>query len=285
METAAVLPRYGAITGWGAMYWLGGYWFGGLKSDGTPRDVPIATPHIRQQPGILVCEEGLDPREVIVVDGLPITVGVRSVCFEMRYAPTLAQAVAALDMAAYNDLVSIDELAAYAAAHSAWTGIPRCREAIPFADENAWSPLEVTMRLHWQITAGRPRPLTNRPVFDLEGGHLATPDLIDPVAGVFGEYYGAEFHGVDMRDKDARRLERLEAAGLIGVEMTSADLRDPGGFVRRLDAAYDAAHDRDRSAYWTVEPPPSWTPTWSVALRRALPERLRESLLRYRLSA
>lgn len=287
VEAAALLPTYGAVTGWAALRWLGGYWFGGLESDGiTLRDVPLATPHIRSQPGIRVCEEGLGPAEIIEVDGLRITTAVRSVCFEMRYAGSDGVAVSVLDMAAYNDLVTIEDLAAYAATKNAWTGIPRCRKAIPFADENAWSPTEVTMRLAWEVTAGRPRPLTNRPVFDLDGAHIATPDLLDPDAGVFAEYNGADFHGEDRREHDERRLARLAEVGLHGVEMTADDLGATTAFVARLNAAYDAAHeDRDQPRRWTVDPPTAWIPTWSVSLRRALPESQRGHTLRYRLTA
>ena len=47
------------------------------------------------------------------------------------------------------------------------------------------------MRLVWELDAGHPRPLCNVPLFDRHGRHLATPDLVDPGAGVVGEYDGA----------------------------------------------------------------------------------------------
>ena len=40
-------------------------------------------------------------------------------------------------------------------------------------------------------TRACPRPLCNVPVFDRFGQHIGTPDLLDPVAGVVGEYDGA----------------------------------------------------------------------------------------------
>ena len=46
-------------------------------------------------------------------------------------------AVVVADMAAFNDLVPLDELWPYALAHSGMTGIPQAREAIGHADENA----------------------------------------------------------------------------------------------------------------------------------------------------
>ncbi len=47
------------------------------------------------------------------------------------------------------------------------------------------------MRMIWVVDAGLPRPLCNMPIFDRHGRHIGTPDLLDPVAGVVGEYDGA----------------------------------------------------------------------------------------------
>ena len=43
-------------------------------------------------------------------------------------------------MAAFNDLVSLDELWKYALAHGGMTGIPQARDAVRSAAENSWSP-------------------------------------------------------------------------------------------------------------------------------------------------
>ena len=61
----------------------------------------------------------------------------------MRYAASWWDAVIVADMAAYSDLVSLDELWPYALAHGGMTGIPQARDAIGHADENSWSPMEV----------------------------------------------------------------------------------------------------------------------------------------------
>ncbi len=47
----------------------------------------------------------------------------------MRYARGPARGGKCFDMAAYSDLVTIDEVVAYAAELQGWTGIPQCREA------------------------------------------------------------------------------------------------------------------------------------------------------------
>ena len=148
---------------------------------------------IRPQTGVRISAERLDPRDLIVVDGISLTSAVRSTCFEMRYAADERQAAATLSMAAYYDLVSVEELAEYAGRHSGWTGIPQCRKAIPLAEENCWSPVEVEMVVVWRVDAELPGPLCDRPVLDLSGPHIGTPDLLDVEAGVVGQYNG-ELH-------------------------------------------------------------------------------------------
>ena len=286
LEAAAVLPAYGGVTGWAALRWAGGVWFDGLSHGGRAQlPVVVATSHcdVRHQPGIWDSSEGLDPGDLTELDGLRVTTAVRSVCFEMRYAATVRLAVVALDMAAYSDLVSIDEMRAYALTHSAWTGIPQCREAIDLADENSWSPREPPMRLIWTLDAGLPRPLCNAAIFDRSGRHIGTPDLFDPVAGVVGEYDGALHLEGAQRSRDLTREDRFRSHELEYVTMLAGDGPDPRGFIRRLLGAYDRAKwipEARRS--WTITPPPWWVPTATVAQRRALDPWQRQRLLRLR---
>lgn len=289
VEAAARLPSYGGVTGWAAVHWWGGAWSAGLEPDGaTRRRVCLATggTTISRGQGVAVSEEGLDPREVTVHDGLRVTTAVRAVAFEMRYAPSDRQAVVVLAMAAYSDLVSVDEMAAYLRTLSGWTGIPRARRAVPLASENSWSPQEVLMQLVWELDAGRPRPLCNVPVFDRWGRIIATPDLLDPEAGVYGEYDGPLHLVGSQRARDIRREGRLREVGLEGVTMVAADKPDPTDFIRRLHGAYSRArHAPETNRDWTIVPPPWWIPTDTVAARRALTASQRRRLLAHRLAA
>lgn len=286
LEAGHLVPAYGAVTGWAGLRWLGGAWFSGLESTGlTPRPVVLACARqrIRAQQGFELCQERFDPRETLLVDGLAVTTAVRSLCFEVRYATHPWAAVAAIDMAAYHDLVSLAEIAAYVDLHPSWTGIEQARSVTRLGDENAWSPPEVTMRLTWWLEAGLPRPLTNRPVFDLSGRHVATPDLLDPVAGVFGEYDGALHLAATRRTIDLRREADLRALGLEGVTMVAADLRDRSHFVMRLRQAYDRAADvPSQRRRFSLELPPGWPATQTVAQRRALSPELAARWLRHR---
>lgn len=293
LEAAAVLPRQGgAITGWAGLRWLGARWFTGElpgRDERRPVDLAISREtDIRQQAGMRVCQEPWTPYDVVVVDGVPVTIPVRSAAFELRYAASLWEAVTAADMAAYDDLVSLQELSDYAGhaprfGLSAWTGIPRCREAILLADENSWSPRETWLRLVWVRIAGLPAPLMNRPVFDLEGRHVATPDLMDVAAGVAGQYDSALHLDRDARLRDARRDDALRRVGLECFSVVTGETT--GVVAERMLAAHARAVERRRPRLWSVDPPPWWTSTVTVEQRRALAERDRARLLRYRNTA
>ncbi|WP_432477271.1 hypothetical protein [Nocardioides sp. GXQ0305] len=289
VEAAELLYAGEAVTGWAALGWEGGRWFTGTSGDGSVlRPVPLVTArHVLQQPGIAISQEFLAADERRFVDGLVITSSLRSVCFEARFADTLTAAVVAVDMAAYSDLVTLDELAAYVAAQMAPTGIGLAREAVALGDENSWSPRETLMRLVWTRQGERPRPLCNVPVFDRWGRHVGTPDLLDPVAGVVGEY-DSDLHLVGaQRTKDVRREGEFRSLGLEHVTMLGSDQTDYyTSFLSRLETAYaNARYGAEGDSLWTIDPPRWWVDTTTVDARRHLSPHLRDRLLRHRRAA
>jgi hypothetical protein len=282
LEAGVLVPAFGAVSGWASLRWRGGHWFSGSAGDGTlelPVPVVVSRRRIRPQPLLRLCEERLSQSEIEVVDGIRVTTAARSTAFAMRYALSLHDAVVALDMACFHDLVSIEEVQAWVDRHPSWTGIEQARLAVPLADENAWSPMEVVQRMDWP---GGP-VLTNRPVFDLDGRHIGTPDLIDPVAGVVGEYEGEIHLTGARRAKDLRREEAFREHGLEPVTMVAADRRDPGPYVERVRSAYRRALARPATdRRWTLDLPPWWVSTFTVAERRDLDESQRTVWLRLR---
>ncbi|WP_028644620.1 hypothetical protein [Nocardioides sp. URHA0020] len=289
VEAAAVLPAdWGGVTGWAGLAWMGARWFDGAPwGGGRTRPVTLAiggNRAIRPQRAMATSEERLAPRDLVHADGVRLTTAVRSVCFEMRYALTLWDAVTDLCLACFNDLVSIAEVAAFAHAIPGWTGIGQCRDALPLASENLWSPREVGMLRAWTVDAGLPRPLCNEPVFDLGGRLLGVPDLIDPVAGVMGEYDGG-VHFVDgrRRPRDLDREDSFRSHGMEYVAMIADDVRDTSRLVARLHASYARASRLPASERrWTLERPPWWIDVGSVAARRSLTTRQRDRLLGHR---
>ena len=142
------------------------------------------------------------------------------------------------------------------------------------------------MRMIWMVDAGLPRPLCNMPIFDRHGRHIGTPDLLDPVAGVVGEYDGALHLAGEQRARDVRRAEEFRRVGLEVFTMMSADRADRDQMAGRMSAA------RQR-ALWLPEADRAWTDRsaglvgshHTVEQRRALSEADRQRWLRLRLRA
>ena len=231
------LPSYGGVTGWAALRWMGGVWFDGVADGGrTERPVDLATADssIRSTTGVVVSEERLAPSALTTHAGLVVTSPARSLFFEMRHARSPEAASISADMAAYSDLVSRDEALTIALANPGWDGIGQMRDVVVGGmEENAWSPAEVVMRRVWCDIAGLPRPLCNRPVFDLGGRHIGTPDVFDPLVGLVGEYDSALHLEGAQRARDVHREGLFRAVGLEYVTMLGADLGRPDAFVTR----------------------------------------------------
>lgn len=286
VEAAAPLPPAGAVTGWAALRWVGGVWFDGCSPDGRdqlPVTLASCQDDFRAQAGTALCQERLNPSEIVTVDGLRVTVPERSVCFEMRYAEDEREAVVHLDMAAYSDLVSISDEVAYATAHPGWTGIPQARTAITLADENSWSPWETRMRLTWVLDAGFPPPLCNRPIFDRWGRHLGTPDFVDPETGTVGEYDGALHLSGRRRSQDLRREGIFRRNDLEYFTVLAGDMSRSELVVERMaDARARAVRVAPSRRSWTLIPPSWWVQSHTVERRRALTGRERDVVLRHR---
>jgi hypothetical protein len=136
------------------------------------------------------------------------------------------------------------------------------------------------MRLVWVLVAGLPEPMCNTPVFDLSGRHVGTPDLIDPIAGVAGEYEGVVHLDRRQRGVDVRREQAFRDVGLECFPMVASDWQDLSQMVARMNSAYSRAVDRPvRERAWTVEPPAWWVRTDTVSRRRALTHQDRLRLL------
>jgi hypothetical protein len=275
-----------AVTGWAALAWEGAAWFDGTSAgDRTLPVAVVARRNVRSQPGFEVSQEFLHPDEAVVVDHLPVTVAVRSVTFEMRRAGTLTDAVVALDMACYSDLVSIEEVSAYVSQLGPVTGIQQARDALAEADENSWSPQETRMRGLWTRRAGLSRPRCNVPVFTLDGQHVGTPDMVDPMSGLVGLYHGDSHLSLVGAAKDNSQDAAFRDLGLEPFAMFASDWRDLDAATRRLLAAARRARTRSGERGWTLTPPKWWTPTDTVARRRALDGWARRRYLRYRRAA
>ncbi|MCF6376216.1 hypothetical protein L2K70_01220 [Nocardioides KLBMP 9356] len=286
VEAAARLPAHGGVTGWAALAWLNGRWFDGVGPRMSPRPVTLALGcrhTLRPSRGLAVSQELVPAGEIHRLRGLRITSALWSVAFEMRKAPDDEAAVMAFEMAAYDDLVSVAELAAYV--HTdLWIrqGVGRIRELLPDLEENSWSPQESVMRRTWEA-GGFPRPRANHPVFDAAGRLIGTPDLLDLDAGVYGLYDGGLHLAGDVRHRDITQDAAYRGLGLEGVVMMAGDRADRDPFLARVREAYARASRRPSDERrWLRGVPRWWTPTFTVEQRRALSSYDRARVLRYR---
>lgn len=187
--------------------------------------------------------------------GLPVTTPLRTAVDLARLLP-FTSAVVGVDRLLSLGGTTREDLLAVVAAPGRWRGRPAVRRVADACDPSAESPQESVLRLQW-VGAGLPRPLANATVLDTSGRFVARVDLLDPDAGVVGEYDGAYHSSSDRRSKDSARQEGLEGLGLVVVRATTADVdhRGRAAWAARLRAAYSRAARRpsvDRR--WVVQP-------------------------------
>jgi len=258
LEQGARIPAYGAVTGWAALRWHGASYFDGLGYDGEQLPVPLVLDSgVRPDPRFTQTETQLAPTEWTVIDGLPVTTVQRALFDEVCRRPSDREGGTAISMAAAARLVSVDLFARYVAQRRAWTGVPHVRRSLAVARDDCWSPQEHRMVLVWVLDAGLEPPLCNRELFDLDGRLIGVPDLLDPVAGLVGEYQGEDHKDGVQHRKDVAREERFRDHGLEFFELVGGDIANREVAVRRmLSARRRAKFLPPESRAWTLEPPP-----------------------------
>lgn len=243
-EEAARLGPDGAVTGWAALRLAGAAYFDGLDpSDLTALAVPlvVGSGQLRRAAGIQVMRDELAQDEVVLRAGIRCTNVERATFDAMRHAADERAATVAMDMVAAADLTSIRRMRAYVEQRAGQHGVPRVRRGLDLADEDSWSPKESEMRLVWMLDAGFPKPLCNRSVHDRHGRLLGVADLLDPEAGVVGEYDGGDHAGKRRRRRDARREDDFRSVGLECFKIVTGDLDDIGLVVDRMTRARSRA--------------------------------------------
>jgi len=245
LEASMLLPPGGVATGWAGLRLARAAFFDGLELDGrTWRPVPllIGTAQARRpRLGVSWLRDRIEPEETWIRSGVPCARPERALFDEVRKQRDERAAAVALDMAFAAVLTSLRRMRAYLDDHEGWAGITLARRAWALADEGSWSPGESRTRLTWVLDAGRPRPLTNREVFDEHGRLLGIADLLDPEAGVAGEFDGGEHARPRRRSRDAAKDSAFRDHGLEIFRVTAYDEHEAGAIAARIDAAYRRA--------------------------------------------
>ena len=262
-EAAVRLPPAGAVTAWAALRWHGAAYFDGLDLDGAPLPVPLllggAGANLRPMAGSTVTKEQFPPGELVSVDGLRCSSPLRAVFDEVRRVGSHREGAVVIDMTAAAGLLTVADLVDYVRTRQAWLRVPLVRRAVALASDHSRSPQETRMRLVWVLDAQLPPPLCNRPVFSRRGELLGYPDLLDPVAGVVGEYDGADHQRRDRRQRDITREQRFRDHGLEYFTVVRGDLTDRPAVARRMLAAVARARQIPPARrQWTLDPPAWW---------------------------
>ena len=247
-----LLPPGGTVGGWAAAWLHGACWL-----DGVGRPVPLVVPRpaqIRPRPGVVVQRGRLPPEDRTVARGIPVT-SLGRTAFDLLRVPDLAEAVIGGDALLHAGLVTIAALRAQLTRRAGWPGVRRARHALHLCAAGAESPMETRLRLIW-VRSARSRPVVNPAVFDRSGVFLGRPDLLDPDAGVAGEFDGAGHRDPGQHAADNRREHRLERAGLIVIRFCVDDvLNHPNRVAAEISGAIQQGERRDRSDdRWQISP-------------------------------
>ena len=110
-----------------------------------------------------------------------------------------------------------EEQAEFVRHQNGWTGVPHARQALPFADENSWSPAETLMRLVWEVDAELPRPMCNVSRSSISTAGISAPRTCwTRKSGLMGEYDGSGhlLRGQRARDVRAGRAAPVPRSGV-----------------------------------------------------------------------
>lgn len=262
-EQAHRIRSGGAVTGWAALRWRGAAFFDGTTVTGEPMPVPLVVGNnpLQPDPRVHIDRARVAQSERVCSGGIWLTTVQRALFDAMRGTKNERDAVVMMDMAAAARLISVQLMSWYVAKRAAWTGVPLVRRALTLACNDSRSPQETRMRLVWVLDAGLPTPLCNVPVFSKAGQFLGIPDLFDPVAGLVGEYAGADHKELDRRRSDNAREARLRDAGLEYFDLVEGDLGDRPSVVSRMHETRSRARfESPERRAWTLTPPPWWKP-------------------------
>jgi hypothetical protein len=252
------------ITGWAALRLHGGNFFDGLGRDGRTRlAVPIAANGERLSgPGVV--RDLIPPDEVVIIHGIRCAAVERALYDEMQRIGEVREMAVAVGAACAAQLTSVKRMRLYAATRRWYRDVRLIREAVEMSVEDCRTPQEDRFRQVWEFDADWGRPLINRTVLDKDGRFVATPDLLDPVRGVVGEYAGADHRDIDRHEADVDRAADVRRVGLELVEVVGRTIRDPHRVVARMEEA--AARAVNLEPRWQLAP--RRTPTLDQILDR-----------------
>jgi hypothetical protein len=203
-------------------------------------DVHVGFPEgkrIRNQPGLVVCQETLRPSDIWHIDGVAVTSPVRTV-FDCLRLLRGAERLVVADALTHLRRTTIEEIRSYFAAQRRMRNLRIAELLIDAIEPKAESPMETRLRLV-MVEGGLPPPEAQWEITNAAGVLLWRLDLAYPEIRVAVEYDGA-WHWKQRRADDKRRA----ALRALGWEVLVFDADDvygnPDGVVSQVRAALRA---------------------------------------------
>lgn len=200
-----LVAPYGVLAGYSAAELHGA----SCAPEGTPAEVILLDGYRRRAgPMLVVHLDAVAPTDITVIDGMRATTPERTAADLARWAPSLTEAVVALD--ALSSTCGFDPLVVTELVTAGARGAARVPRVVTLADRLSQSPMETRIRLAI-VLAGLPPPVSQHPVV-LAGREFAL-DLAYPEVKLAIEYNGADHLRPDRALRDLEREQLLVAAG------------------------------------------------------------------------
>lgn len=189
---------------------------------------------ITTRSGVSIRRGVLPSAEVVQCRHVQATSPMRTTFDLARFLP-IGEALVAVDMALHIELVQLEQLSDYVAAHHQTRGVAKARRVVALAEPRAESPMETRLRL-LLVLAGLPRPVAQVGLSDDHGLFVGRVDLYYRDQRLAIEYDGSTHR--DSVAADNRRQNRLLSAGYRLLRFTSVDVyHRPETVVAQVRAA------------------------------------------------
>jgi hypothetical protein len=217
---------HGIVAGFSASALHGAKWID------ASRPATIVDSNHRRATGITVWAVAIDDDETQLIDGMRVTLPVRTaVDLACRYPADTA--VAAIDALARATRLKVSDIELAAQRHPGRHGLARALKAIELVDPGAESPRETWLRL-LIVRAGYPPPETQIPICNEYGVLIGRVDMGWRELKIALEYEGSHHRGPERFTQDIRRMDEMTEAGWIVIRVTA---RDTQATVLRLIAS------------------------------------------------
>src|SRR3954454_894293 len=220
-----VIPSHGVLRGLTAA-WI----YGADVRREDDLDVHAGFPEgkrIRNQPGLVVCQETLRSADICVIDGVAVTSPVRTVFDCLRLLRGHERVVVA-DALTHLELTTVEEIRSYFAGQRRMRNLRIAELLIDDIEPKSESPMETRLRLTI-VDGGLPRPEGQWEIGTGAGVVMWRLDLAYPEVKLAIEYDGA-WHWKQRREDDKRRA----ALRALGWEVLVFDADDVYGHPDRV---------------------------------------------------